>query len=182
MASNLTQQLAEHVTRGTHDRIIEQRKSLLAEFTRGYDAGYRAALADTRDAEQRARQAQHQNQTDVALANIDGLLFGQPGTVKFGPAVGTLKARYTLHVEHVPGVDYTGIVANFFNGATIQNGIGLDSRAKDGKEYATIITIVTSATDHVARVTALAEALRSAAEQASVLIVRDDVRTTEVVR
>ncbi len=169
----------------------------LSEYRRGYNAGHTAALLEVKDAEQRAAEQQREaeqasdvSQVEHALQTIDAILFpnnddasAELHTITLGPAVDSPKTRYTLYVEEVDGVSYEDIVRDFYPGATIaRNQTGLDARTVADDEYSVVITIITSAPDHAIRTLALAEALRSAANQASVLIVRDDVFTTEVVR
>lgn len=92
------------------------------------------------------------------------------------------KTLYRIHTEDVAnnGLRVRDLVRSYFEGATITFGIGLDKRTQLADEPSVTIDIVTSHTNGLAKVLALAGAIRRLNHQISVLVVRIPVDTYEV--
>jgi hypothetical protein len=97
-------------------------------------------------------------------------------------ALWTEKTLYRLYTEDVGGtrILVRDLVRSFFPGATITYGIGMDARTQENDEENVTIEIVTSAKDAESRILELAQALRIALHQISVLVTRSALVTHEV--
>ena len=96
------------------------------------------------------------------------------------PAFDTPKTLFRLYTERLPFVDVSAVVARYFEGATIFDGVGLDARTQSAAENAVIIEIVSSKADAMQRALDLAGDLRVLGRQISVLVTVQEIRTFEV--
>lgn len=98
---------------------------------------------------------------------------GEPFMRKWAP-----KHLYRIYTETRPGISM--VVKEYFEGATIYQGVGLDARTQHHKEHSTIIEIVSSNPNADERVLELAKHLRHRDGQISVLVTRIPIETWEV--